>query len=209
MEQCETRCEIVLDRGIKVGGRIDRVDSCGDMVRIIDYKTGSVDGAATPYYMGLKLQLPLYLTAAAEGRRAVAAYYFPASVEYKSKADGVFRLQGFMDGSDEVVSVSDTTVEPKQKSAYFDAYLSGKKIDSAMPPEDFADFLKYSALVARKGTREMLDGNIAPSPAENACTYCKMGGSCGFTIGVDGSERSCRTVKCSDIARIVRKERGG
>ena len=174
VEQCETRCEIVLDRGIKVGGRIDRVDSCGDMVRIIDYKTGSVDGAATPYYMGLKLQLPLYLTAAAEGRRAVAAYYFPASVEYKSKADGVFRLQGFMDGSDEVVSVSDTT-----------------------------------ALVARKGTREMLDGNIAPSPAENACTYCKMGGSCGFTIGVDGSERSCRTVKCSDIARIVRKERGG
>ena len=208
VEQCETRCEIVLDRGIKVGGRIDRVDSCGDMVRIIDYKTGSVDGAATPYYMGLKLQLPLYLTAAAEGRRAVAAYYFPASVEYKSKADGVFRLQGFMDGSDEVVSVSDTTVEPKQKSAYFDAYLSGKKIDSAMPPEDFADFLKYSALVARKGTREMLDGNIAPSPAENACTYCKMGGSCGFTVGVDGSERTSRTVKCSDIARIVRKERG-
>lgn len=208
VERCESRCEIILDQGVKVNGRIDRVDSCGDMVRIIDYKTGSVDGASTPYYMGLKLQLPLYLTAASEGRRAVAAYYFPASVEYKSKADGVFRLQGFMDGSDEVVSASDVTLQPKQKSAYFDAYLSGKKLDGAMSPEEFADFLKYSALVARQGTREMLEGNIAPSPVESACSFCKMGGSCGFAVGVDGAERTNRTVKCSEIARIVRKERG-
>lgn len=209
VEQCEARCELMLDGGVKINGRIDRIDSCGDMVRIIDYKTGSVDGSATPYYMGLKLQLPLYLTAAAAGRRAVAAYYFPASVEYKSKADGVFRLQGFMDGSDEVVSVSDTTLQPKQKSAYFDAYLSGKKLDGAMEPDEFADFLQYSAIVARRGAGEMLAGNIAPSPVEGACSFCKMGGSCGFAAGVDGTERTSRTVKCSDIAAIVKKQREG
>ena len=208
VENCESKCEILLGGGVRINGRIDRVDSCGDMVRIIDYKTGTVDASATKYYMGLKLQLPLYLSAAAEGRRAVAAYYFPASVEYKSKADGVFRLQGFMDGSDDVVSASDSTLEPKKKSAYFDAYLSGKKIDSAMETETFTDFIKYSALVARKGAAEMLEGNITPSPAADACGYCKMGGSCGFAVGIDGSERTHRTVKCSEIADIVKRERG-
>ena len=208
VEDTELRCEIILDRGVRVNGRIDRVDGCGDMVRIIDYKTGTVDSSATKYYMGLKLQLPLYLTAAAVGRRAVGAYYFPASVEYKPKADGVFRLQGFMDGGDDVVTASDTTLKPKEKSAYFNAYLSGRDTDSAMDNETFADFLKYSALIARQGTREMLDGNISPSPAEDACKYCKMGGSCNFAAGIDGEERTSKTVKCGDIARIVRKSRG-
>ena len=208
VEKTETKCEIALDGGIKINGRIDRVDGCGDMVRIIDYKTGSVDASATKYYMGLKLQLPLYLLAASEGRRAAAAYYFPASVEYKSKADGVFRLQGFMDGSDDVVTVSDTTLEPKKKSAYFDAYLSGKKIDSAMDTQTFNDFIKYSSLVARRGAREMLEGNIEPSPVTDACKYCKMGGSCGFSVGADGEERSHATVKCAEIAGIVRQARG-
>ncbi len=208
VENTEWRCEINLDGGVRVNGRIDRVDGCGDMVRIIDYKTGTVDSSVTKYYMGLKLQLPLYLTAAAAGRRAVGAYYFPASVEYRPKADGVFRLQGFMDGSDEVVAVSDTTLQPKQKSAYFDAYLSGKRIDSAMDNDIFKDFLQYSELIARKGAREMIGGNIAPSPAEDACKYCRMGGSCNFSVGVDGEERTAKTVKCADIAKIVRKQRG-
>ena len=208
VENTEWRCEINLDGGVRINGRVDRVDGCGDMVRIIDYKTGTIDSSATKYYMGQKLQLPLYLTSASAGRRAVGAYYFPASVEYKQKRDGVFRLQGFMDGSDEVVSVSDTTLKPKQKSEYFNAYLSGKNPDGAMDNETFADFLQYSALIARRGTREMIEGNIAPSPAEGACKFCKMGGSCNFAVGVDGEERTCRTVKCEDIAKIVRKQRG-
>ena len=85
-----------------------------------------------------------------------------------------------MDGSDEVVKASDSTLEPKKKSAYFDAYLSGKKLDSAMEADEFNDFIKYSALVAKSGTAEMLGGNITPSPVTDACNYCKMGGSCGF-----------------------------
>ena len=207
VENAEWRCEIELD-GVRINGRVDRVDRYEDMIRIIDYKSGSVDASATKYYMGLKLQLPLYLTAVATGRRAVGAYYFPASVGYKTEPDGVFRLQGFMDGSDEVISASDTTIEPKQKSAYIEAAISGKKSESAMENGIFPDFLQYSTLIARKGVKEMLEGNIEPSPAEGACKYCKMGGSCNFAVGLDGEERSSRTVKCADIAKIVRKERG-
>ena len=207
IEKTESKCALQLDGDIKVGGRIDRVDSCGDMVRIIDYKTGTISSSPTDYYMGLKLQLPLYLSAAADGRRAVGAYYFPASIEYKSKADGTFRLQGFMDGTDEVVKASDTVVQPKKKSEYLEAYLSGKKLDTAMDAETFGNFIEYSALVAKQGAREMIEGNITPSPAEDACKYCKAGGSCGFAAGVDGEERSVKSIKCAEIADIVQRNK--
>ncbi len=199
----ESRCEIELVDGIKLFGRIDRVDESGDMVRIIDYKTGSVDASAPLYYTGMKLQLPLYLSAVSGGRRAAGAYYFPAAVEYSEKKDGVFRLQGFMDGSDDVISASDTTVTPGQKSRYVNAYLQGKPIESSMSREEFGDFLAYSRLVAGGGARELLSGNIKPSPAEGVCTYCPAGGSCGFAAGKNGEERKAPSIKCSAIAAIV------
>lgn len=200
----ESKCEIRLTPNLKLFGRIDRVDECGDMVRIIDYKTGTIECSASKYYTGAKLQLPLYLLAVSEGKRAAGAYYFPAAVEYRDKEDGVFRLQGFMDGSEDVVTASDITLQPKQKSAYFDAYLNGRKLDGAMEKEEFSAFLSYSRLVARRGAEEMLSGNIAPSPAEDTCKYCKMGGSCGFAAGLDGGERKAPSVKCSDIAKIAK-----
>ena len=205
----ESTCEIRLAPDLKLFGRIDRVDECGDMVRIVDYKTGTVECSASKYYTGAKLQLPLYLLAVSEGRRAAGAYYFPAAVEYREKADGVFRLQGFMDGSEDVVTASDTTLQPKQKSAYFDAYLNGRKLDGAMEKEEFAAFLEYSRLLAKRGAEEMLSGNISPSPAAETCKYCKMGGSCGFAVGFDGEERKNPSVKCSEIAEIAKTEGEG
>ena len=203
----ERPCEVQLSN-VKIFGRTDRVDESGDMVRIIDYKTGHIDATSLKYYMGAKLQLPLYLLAVSKGKRAAGAYYFPASIEYKDKPDGVFRLQGFMDGSDEVVIASDTTVQPKMKSDYVSASLGYNRSESVMSREDFADFLEYSTLVADVGAGEMLSGNIAPSPAEGACKYCKVGGSCGVNLGKDGEERKHKSVKCSQIAELVRKIKG-
>ena len=204
----ESKCEIELTDGIKLFGRIDRVDESGDMVRIIDYKTGTVDASAPLYYTGLKLQLPLYLSAVSKGKRAAGAYYFPAAVEYTDKKDGVFRLQGFMDGSEEVVCASDKTVSDGEKSRYVNAYLNGRSVESSMPSEQFADFIAYSRLVAGGGAKELLAGNINPSPAEGTCTYCPAGGSCGFAAGRNGEERKAPTIKCSTIAAIARGVEG-
>lgn len=204
----EQSCEILLDNGVKLFGRIDRVDGCGEMVRVIDYKTGSVDNSAASYYMGLKLQLPLYLLASSKGKRAVGAYYFPAKVEYEDEHDGVFRLKGYMDGSEDVVRCTDTLVGEKQKSAYVDAYLNGRAVESVLPRGEFEDFLTYGTLVARKGAAELTGGNIAPSPAEGMCKNCAVAGSCGFTVGLDGRERGKVKTDCKHIAEIVKKERG-
>lgn len=206
--EVEKTCRLVLDGGATLFGRIDRVDDCDDMVRVIDYKTGSTDNSAASYYMGLKLQLPVYLLASSEGRRAVGAYYFPAKVEYEEEHDGVFRLKGYMDGSEDVVRSSDSEVKEKQKSRYVDAYLNGRQVESALSKDDFADFLLYSSLVARQGAKEMAEGNASPSPAEGACKRCQLAGSCGFALGLDGEERKKAKVDCRTIAGIVRKQRG-
>ena len=203
--RAESAGEVRLDGGAKVYGRIDRVDESGGLVRVIDYKTGVIDASATKYYMGTKLQLPLYLLAAANGKRAAGAYYFPASVEYREKNDGVFRLQGFMDGGDDVVLASDSSVQPKQKSAYVEAYYQGRRLDNVMTGDDFSYFLKYSTLIAEGGVKEMKSGNIAPSPVESACSYCRAGGSCGLSLN-ETEERACGSVKCADVVEIVRKE---
>ena len=201
--------EINLSDGVRVCGRIDRVDESGDMVRVIDYKTGFFDSASTKYYLGSKLQLPLYLLSASKGKRAAGAYYFPAAVTYKEKVDGVFRLQGFMDGSDDVVLASDSTVQPKGKSNYVNANYQGRMLENTMSREDFAYFLEYSRLVADGAVREMTGGNITPSPAEGCCEFCKAGGCCGISLGKDTEERTSTTVKCTQIAEIVRKNEKG
>ncbi len=207
VEEVEKVCRMPLDGNLSLYGRIDRVDSSGDMVRVIDYKTGAFDCSAPLYYMGLKLQLPLYLSASARGRRAVGAYYFPAGVTFEGEHDGVFRLKGYMDGSEEVIKSTDTTISEKQKSKYVDVTLGAKLPEGALGEDEFADFLTYSTLVSRMGAREMSEGNVAPSPAFGACEFCKLSGSCGFAAGLD-LPREKHSVKCSQIAHIVRKERG-
>ena len=208
----ETECpaNVELDGGFKVYGRVDRVDESGDMVRVIDYKTGNTDASAAKYFTGVKLQLPLYLLAVSEGKRAVGAYYFPASVGYEEEKDGVFRLQGFMDCSGDVISASDVNAKPQEKSVYVNAGLNrARQPDNAMKREDFKEFLEYSRLIAGSGAKEMTEGNIAPSPADGTCDFCKAGGSCGFTLGLDGDARKVSGVKCPHIAGLVRKIKAG
>lgn len=202
----ESACTVPVGEGISVGGRIDRVDSCGDMVRVIDYKTGYHDGKAESYYMGLKLQLPLYLRAAAEGKRAVGAYYFPAKAEYGAKEEGAFCLKGFMDGSEDVVKNSDDTVAEKERSSFVDAYLNGQKLDCAMERSEFATFLEYSGYIAGDGAKRMLGGYVTPSPVSDACKYCAFSGCCSYDCAISG-ERQSKKVNCSQIAAIVRGEK--
>lgn len=190
--------------GVTLGGRIDRIDGCGDMVRVIDYKTGNQKASSSEYYMGLKVQLPLYLSAAAEGRRPIGAYYFTANVDYSNDPQN-FTLQGFMDGSDEVIKNSDLSVKEKSKSILVGAYLHGKVQDKVMPREDFAYFLDYAKKLLEKGGNELRSGEIAPSPIEGACEFCSYKGMCGFDREVS-LQRKIKKVKCGDIVEIVKAD---
>ena len=190
------------------GGKVDRVDECGDMVRVIDYKTGSISYTAEEYYAGIKLQLPLYLLAASKGKRPAGAYYFPANIEFSDKPVGDFTLKGFMDCGEAVVSNTDTTIKDKERSAFVDAYLNGRKLSGNLSEDDFAYFIAYSALIARRGAAEMFGGNISPSPYAGACDSCSMGGMCGFAAGPENVPRSVEGITCEDVANIVKRLKG-
>jgi ATP-dependent helicase/DNAse subunit B len=208
VKEVELKSNILID-DVHLYGRIDRVDTFGDMVRVIDYKSGRIENESKLYYMGLKMQLPLYLLAASKGKRAIGAYYFPAQVSFKDELNGAYRMEGFMDGSEDVVRASDTTlVEPKEKSNYIQATLSGGGGDMVMSADDFNDFLQYSMMVARRGASELIGGNLTPSPVNGGCEYCHLAGCCGFVQGSSGEYRDSGSVPFKAIAEIVRKERG-
>ncbi len=182
-----------------LSGIADRIDESDEFVRVIDYKTGKIDDSAGAYYTGRKLQLQLYLRAAAEGRRAAGAFYFPAADAFTNEAEPKFRMTGFYCGEDEVVSRMDSGLSEGESSLFEGKYGGG------MDRDDFEDFLDYSLLVSQRAENEMRAGNIAPSPYDKSCTYCKMKSLCGFV----GEPRTEEKIKCGEIAEIVRREKGG
>ncbi len=185
-------------------GTTDRVDESGDFVRVIDYKTGTIDESPTSYYMGRKLQLQLYLKGVSGGQRPAGAFYFPASDPFTAPGEQKFRMLGFYVGENEVTSRLETALAPGQESTLFKG-KGGDFSGHGMSEDDFRDFLGYAILVSSRAEREMREGNISPSPASDGCTYCKLRGLCGY----DGPVRSARKTGIEEIVAVVRREMQG
>lgn len=187
--------------GLSLRGRADRVDEAEGFFRVIDYKTGTIDDKPVSYYTGRKLQLQLYLLAASAEGKAAGAFYFPAAESFTAEGEEKYRMRGFFSKEDEVLALMDSTREEGKKSAFFEG---GGRTDKGMSQDDFDAFLQYALLVSAKAEKEMRAGNIAPSPYEGACAYCKLLGACAFT----GNARREEGTSCKDIVQIVRRERG-
>ncbi len=167
-----------------VYGKVDRVDENDTFVRVVDYKTGSITADAKSYYLGLKLQMELYMSAVRGEKIPAGVLYFPASVGFSDSAEGKFRMQGFLNSDVEALRCGDKTLTTDKKSEHFDAALEKNRSGNVMPGETFTDFLDYALYVSRGATKELKEGYVAPSPVgtsgHHACTYCKFGGMCGF-----------------------------
>lgn len=204
VEQTEMSVETEFFRG-----KIDRVDGTDKYVRVIDYKTGSIDDSFSAYYAGLKIQMQLYMTTIKGERIPAGVFYFPASVQYTPSEDGKFQMQGFLNGSEEALRAGDNDIAEEKKSEYFPAALKNNALSKRIMDEDvFRDFLDYSVLVAGQGCKELKEGYIAASPYAGSCDYCKYGGMCGFNRDVSMT-RSVGSPDPKTIAEIVRKQREG
>ncbi len=185
-------------------GTADRVDESDEFVRVIDYKTGGIDDKPVSYYTGKKLQLQLYLKGSANGKIPAGAFYFPASDPFTKEEENKYKMLGFYNADEASVTRLDGTLSEGDKSSLFDGGWGGRATDRGMSGEDFVRFLDYATLVSARAEGEMKAGNIAPSPYEGTCGYCKLKGLCGF----DGSPRKEGSVKSGDIVKIVRRETG-
>ncbi len=187
-------------------GKIDRVDVSDDYVRIIDYKTSSVDDSPTSYYVGRKMQLQLYMSAVRGERIPAGVFYFPASVSYSEKEEGKFRMQGFFNSDEEALRRGDKSIGEEKKSEFFDAQLGKKGVEKSMDGETFGYFLDYATLVSETARKEVKSGYIEPTPYGSVCNYCQFGGACGFCRGEKSEPRSEKAVKAEEIAAIAKRE---
>lgn len=199
----KAEADVSLDE-LHIRGRADRVDESDEYVRIIDYKTGSFDVSSAAYYTGQKLQLQLYLKAASEGGVPAGAFYFPAADNFVKPDENKYRMEGFYSGEDAVLLRMDRQLQEGASSAFFEGKRNGSYTEKGMKQEDFEAFLDYGVLVAQRAEGEMKGGNIAPSPYQHVCEYCKLQSLCGFV----GTPRKEETIKNSEIVEIVKRERG-
>ncbi len=169
----------------KVTGTIDRVDKYENNIRIIDYKTGTIDAKEEGLYTGRKLQLYLYLKPFAEEKYDIAgSYYFPVHDKFQTPKEKNYVMKGNTVYSDEIIKASDTSLKPKKNSEFLSIRLNKDGTPDArsktLSQVEMARYLDYAVKVSENAIDEMNGGFIKATPYENACTYCKYLGMCGF-----------------------------
>lgn len=192
------------DEKLYLEGSIDRIDSCGSRIRVIDYKTGAKAFDLARALDGLDLQLLLYLRVAlglSKGKKPAGVFYLNLNdVLIKDETNDPERIKKaliesvLMDGliveDEEVIQAMDKDAchgEPKvlrfrgRKANILDKdnVISEKKL-LAMTDRAFQ--------IADKIVSDIADGVIDVYPAvinDNlVCSYCDYRGMCRYEEGM-------------------------
>ena len=104
------KLEFPYDKGIiQIKGSIDRVDQCGDKIRVVDYKTGSKEFSFDDLKDGLNTQLLIYLFsicyAQSDDKKAelgcdAGGDLIPAGIQYLSSSAPVVSVERFCEGDE-------------------------------------------------------------------------------------------------------------
>ena len=187
-------------------GKIDRVDVSDNFIRIIDYKTGSVDDSVGSYYTGRKIQLEMYMAAAKGDKIPAGVFYFPASLSFSDESDKPFRMRGFFVGDQDALTAGDpvmTAGEKGTESEFFTSKNGETRNTHSMDRLTFLSFIEYSKFVAEGARKELKAGYIGVSPTKFACAYCPYGGACGFHPDKSVRRAEELTARPENIASIV------
>lgn len=173
--------------GLKIHGKIDRVDAWQNFIVIYDYKTGKSEFSFKDVFYGNKIQSILYLSILenVENVTGVGAFYIPIKSkfvddDYEDKFNGTFLNQ------QDIINALDCEISQNQKSDIFkikfkaDGSLYSYSEKYALSPVEIANLKKYVLAVFDNAIAEICDGNILPCPTSDACTYCKYKAICSF-----------------------------
>lgn len=181
---------------MRLKGRIDRVDSCEDddsiLVKIIDYKSGSMGFDLQKIYYGLQLQLVVYLEAAMEitkeqypMKRVIPAgiFYYRIDDPMIEKTDGIptkeeidedilkaLKVNGLVNEDREILKKLDHIFEEEAsvKSKVIPVELTAKGAFSAYSSvakeEQFHALTKYAKKKMMDFGKEIVDGNTKIEP---------------------------------------------
>ncbi len=210
VDQIETENAFEFDfYGSKIHGKIDRLDttklSDRELVKIIDYKSGSKEFKPDMIANGLDLQLMIYLEyATRNGAKPVGSFYFhienPAtdadieSLELEQLSTKLaeaiadkYRLDGAFVADDLAFSTLDKTVSLGEKSEV----VKAKKALSEAEYEDLRNAFRES-LASTISNLQSGDVSIKPIKKGNediSCKYCPYSAICKFDPQVEGYTR--------------------
>lgn len=198
-------------------GKVDRIDKCGDNIRIIDYKSGRIDNGLDKFYGGSKLQLYLYMNAfLSNGLKPAGAYYFPVRDGYAEESEDSdaanYKMIGNTVDDKDILNATDKNLFANKKSDFVKVRI---KRDGApysnsqvVSPEAMDSFLKYSIKIAERGVNELKAGYVRPSPYSGRCEYCEYGAMCRHDAA-SGGERKLNGVHQSTVAAASREDSDG
>ena len=193
---------IKLSDNVKIVGKIDRIDRCGDYYRVIDYKTGKIEESPETLYYGKKVQLLSYIQAIENGEngKPAGALYFPIRNEWadsKKKAVEAYKNKGYLLKDEQVLEKMDTDLYVSNTSNS----LPVRFIKSKNAPKDsterefgaegnlltqkqFEEITKYIYELEKRAVDEIMSGYILPSPlvldGKSPCAYCDYRFVCGL-----------------------------
>lgn len=180
---------------IKLVGKVDRVDVCKDMFRVIDYKTGKIASALlSSLYYGKKLQLFLYGSALKKelGLDFCGAFYFDAKVAYTKNEKTI--LKGVFKDSEKVILSLDKRLSD-------DEFKQSDIVDISKTTKGFSKtstvnmnkLEDYALKITSLAIKQMKNGNITPCPNAESCTYCEYRGIC--LLSADKEVRALKNPK--------------
>lgn len=199
-------------------GRIDRIDKAGDLIRIIDYKTGGKNFELVNVLNGLDLQLIVYMMAASDKDfKPVASFYLPLRDEIE-KMDKVsltdkenlkeiladkFQMTGLLlKVNEEVIRLMDRDYD-KDKQPIFNP-----KKNEILSPEDFEAIRDFTKDLIKNLIGNIKNGLIDLSPVrldkqKKECTHCDYRGICKFDeiIDSDRFRDLDKSLKIEDIKK--------
>lgn len=173
---------------IAVKGKVDRVDVCNDMMRVIDYKSGKAEASLKELYYGNKLQLFLYSLAMENllNKKLVGSFYLPLHNAYTKEVENTYTLKGFFINEDFVLKALDSRLNVGETSDIINVTINSEfkagrtKGVKKLEDSEMGVLKTYSKLVTEKAVEEIKQGYIKPSPSEvsEICNYCPYAHLC-------------------------------
>ena len=209
---------------VLVRGRIDRIDrfDSGESVylRVVDYKSGEQKLDPAKIYVGMQLQLLLYLEAALQSDKGA----LPAGAFYQWMGDPLVDqskkaaietelarrlcLKGVMLSDVQVVEWMDSAKPPVSIEDVFKKDGTPRAGKLACTLEELDALIRRAHQTAVKLTEEIRRGGIQPSPVVDKsnvvrCQYCAFAGVCRRDSHQHTLDRPLPDVKLHDLTEEI------
>ena len=204
----------VIYRDVQLHGCIDRIDTAGSALRILDYKSSAKSLSDKSIKAGLQLQLLSYLIIASrrENLRPAGSYYVSLKNEGAKSEAGKFNKTNkdgvLSDHCDDENLLKEATIKERRINGWaFD--------DPLISSGDYKQYFKpgsgtYSYETAEQCITELYEyfysaacsGDIRVDPVSTACTFCKYKTICRYHL----PSRPAKELVMKDVSLKQKKE---